>query len=99
MDYQDVVALLTPFIAIPIGWLWKTVNKNRDEVSSVKVDVVRLESKQAGVERSLERFIDNIERSIENQQEVTKEIHTLVTTLDKRMAVFETIVKNNTKGE
>ena len=82
----------SPFLIIPVGYVWNMVSRNRDDVAALKADLMRIESQQSGIEKSMERFISNLEKSINNQQEVTKEIHILVTTLDKRMAIFESIL-------
>lgn len=89
---MDIITMLTPFLLIPVSYVWHTVNKNRDKVAILEAKVLQLQTNQTNSERTMERFIVNLEKSIEGQQQVTKEIHTLVSLLDKRMAVFETLI-------
>ena len=91
-EVMSFLSSASPFLIIPVGYVWNMVSRNRDDVAALKADLMRIESQQSGIEKSMERFISNLEKSINNQQEVTKEIHILVTTLDKRMAIFESIL-------
>lgn len=86
---MGVLAIFTPFLLIPLAHLYRTIFKNKDDVSTLNTKMEVLATTVEASTNLSNKVISHLEQSIEAQQAMTKELHTLVTTLDKKVSIIE----------